>query len=282
MRIDCPKCFGGQQWSSMGRAAVPKRVWRRDARVRCTAIAIDSGSVEAAKAALFASIGDGSMSSTSLQAGSKQERGAIEEAQVAVESFGRDIDYKKLEGLWRLVFTTAPDVAPLMANASSSSSFPFLPNLPQPKVGAIYQRFTSLEEGVVQNIIQVGDGAVFVADKGLTFTVHARYRPAGPRTIVLSFQGAQVGRLRITDGIETLLAPALLPRTWLQHRLLLAVQEFTFKVPLSTPSNIQQGERARQAEGRYMLSYLDDDTLIGRAQAGGGSFVFRRADVEEL
>ena len=32
------------------------------------------------------------------------------EAQLAVEAFGSAIDYRKLPGLWRLIYTNAPDV----------------------------------------------------------------------------------------------------------------------------------------------------------------------------
>ena len=36
--------------------------------------------------------------------------GAIEEAQVALEAFCDEVDFQKLEGLWRLIYTTALDV----------------------------------------------------------------------------------------------------------------------------------------------------------------------------
>jgi hypothetical protein len=98
-------------------------------------------------------------------------------------------------------------------------------SLPFPRVGAIYQRFTSLDEGVVQNIIQGGDGLFVTPGDGLTFTVNAQYRPSGPRTIELVFKSAQVGNAKITDGLEALIAPSVLPRGTLQQRLLLAARE---------------------------------------------------------
>jgi hypothetical protein len=52
------------------------------------------------------------------------------------------------------------------------------------------------------------------------------------------------------------------------------------KVPLPTPSNMSAGKS--QATGRYMLTYLDEDTLIGRAQAGSGTFIFQRVDESDL
>ena len=52
----------------------------------------------------------GNPSSTRVNQQMKQIRGEIEEAQCGLEMYGSEIDYTKLEGLWRLVFTTAPDV----------------------------------------------------------------------------------------------------------------------------------------------------------------------------
>lgn len=46
-----------------------------------------------------------------------------------------------------------------------------------------------------------------------------------PRRIRLAFQEAALGDVRITPQLEAALAPAALPRTWLTHRLLLAVKE---------------------------------------------------------
>jgi len=57
--------------------------------------------------------------------------------------------------------------------------------------------------------------------------------------------------------------------------------QFNLAIPLVTPSALSSGS-ASQAVGQYMLSYLDDDTLIGRSQVGGGTFIFRRADPTEL
>lgn len=97
--------------------------------------------------------------------------------------------------------------------------------VPFPRVGAIYQRFTSVEEGIVQNIIQGGDGMFVSPGSGVTFTVNALYQPCGPRTVKLVFKSAQVGDVRITDGLEGFLAPSLLPRGTLQQQLLLAARE---------------------------------------------------------
>lgn len=60
---------------------------------------------------------------------------------------------------------------------------------------------------------------------GVTITVKATYEVRSPQRIQLIFQEAGIGDLRISGGLEGLLAPALLPRTWLQQRLLLALRE---------------------------------------------------------
>lgn len=78
---------------------------------------------------------------------------------------------------------------------------------------------------MVQNIIQGGDGWLFVPGNGVTVTVNATYSPSGPRTIKLTFKSVEVGKLRISQAAETLLAPALLPRGSLQQQVLLWFKE---------------------------------------------------------
>lgn len=95
-----------------------------------------------------------------------------------MEAFGAAVDYTQLPGLWRLIFTTAPDVvrrarhlrcslsdlrasrvpqrglaaqAPLLQVSRPSP----LPLWPPFTVGNIYQRFSPEAEGVVENIIQL-------------------------------------------------------------------------------------------------------------------------------
>jgi hypothetical protein len=128
----------------------------------------------------------------------------------------------------------------------------------------------------------------------------------------------QVGGLRISDGLEALLAPAMLPRTSLQHQLMLAIKDFKLRFPFASVGQvggqllhptthivwehafIQPNNRAHARThthvrlqvasgmggdnspiaggGNYQLTYLDDNTLIGRATALGGSFIFSRAE----
>ena len=62
--------------------------------------------MEAAKAGLCAAVAGTSRGGAT----SRQDRGPIEEAQLAVEAFGGELDYELLPGLWRLTYTTAADV----------------------------------------------------------------------------------------------------------------------------------------------------------------------------
>lgn len=54
------------------------------------------------------------------------------------------MDYKLLPGKWRLTYTTAPDVRPLLFAGSGSPIY----------VANIYQQFSEVEQGDVQNIIE--------------------------------------------------------------------------------------------------------------------------------
>ena len=60
---------------------------------------------------------------------------------------------------------------------------------------------------------------------GVTARVRAEWSVRSPRRIRLAFREAALGDVRMTPQLEAALAPAALPRTWLTHRLLLAVKE---------------------------------------------------------
>lgn len=65
-----------------------------------------------------------------------------------------------------------------------------------------------------------------------TAEVRATYSVRTSRRIQLAFQEAGVRGIHIAPALEALLAPALLPRTWLNHRALLALAEAEAFVPL--------------------------------------------------
>eukprot|EP00775_Hariotina_reticulata_P013356 gene13356-13484_t len=223
----------------------------------------DRPTQEAAKLELLSWIsGTGRGSKTT-----KQLRGQIEEAQVAVESFaGSNLDYRLLEGKWLLQYTTAPDVLPWGLTAPVS-------------IGNVYQQFSSVAEGQVQNIIQFSVPFLVEDNQGITFTVGARYDVRSGHRIAFTFEEAELGQVRISPSLEALLAPALLPRGSLNQQLLLAIKEFKLVFPFRSAQQVAQGPGVG---ANYLLTYLDEDLLVGRASGTAGSFIFTRASEDDV
>eukprot|EP00883_Tetradesmus_obliquus_P014590 jgi/Sobl393_1/7657/SZX78179.1 len=124
-------------------------------------------------------------------AATKQLRGQIEEAQVAVEALSpAELTYDLLEGKWLLMYTTAADVLPIVG---LDLELPF--GLPAPvTVGNVYQRFSSVARGSVQNIIEFSLPFLLQQQQGATFTVEASYEVRSGRRIALVFEEAQLGK----------------------------------------------------------------------------------------
>lgn len=182
------------------------------------------------------------------------------------------LDYALLAGKWRLVYTTAADVVPIVG-FDLSSALP--PGLPAPVVGDVYQHFSSPEEGRVENIIEFSlPPLTEPGSPGLVFTVGASYEVRSERRIALTFLEAQVGGLRPGPLVDSLLAPALLPRGWWNQKALLALKGLDLRFPFRSTQQVAAG---RAVGAPYLLTYLDADVLIGRAQAPSGSFIFERS-----
>lgn len=85
----------------------------------------------------------------------------------------------------------------------------------------------------------------------------------------------------IAEELEALIAPAILPRSWLNHRVLLALREAELFVPLRAglPAVFQSASTSleRSFGSEYLLTYLDEDTLIGSQTGTGGIFIFARS-----
>ncbi|PSC69282.1 Amino acid permease 2 isoform A [Micractinium conductrix] len=201
------------------------------------------------------------------------QRGLVEEAQVAVEALsgGQELDFSLLEGRWLLVYTTASDVLPLVAP----------PRLPSPlQIGRIYQAFTGREgSGSVQNIIEArlaGPPGFADLDAGVTLVVDAGWEARTARSIALAFREAGVQDVVLSPGLQNLLASPILPRGWWNQQLLLAIKQLSLRVPLTTRLPTAASSQALPAGLNYMLTHLDDDMLIGRAQGNGGTFIFTR------
>ena len=62
--------------------------------------------------------------------------------------------------------------------------------------------------------------------------VQASFKDVGRRRIALTFQEAQVSEISISPLAETLLAPAILPRSSLNHQVLMFIKELELKFPL--------------------------------------------------
>jgi hypothetical protein len=267
---------------------------------------------EEAKSRLFRLV-DGTQRGVSA---SRSTRVAIQEAALALEAFGQPLDLNGacplcgcalcvccvcvcvctrmgrvcrppllrqsfdhttpvLSGRWRLTYTTASDVLVLLE--AERASFGLL------QVGEIYQSFDAY--GSVENLIYASATPFLVPDAGVALRVRARYAVAGSRSIRLAFEDVSLGDVRISDTLETLLAPALLPRTPPQMWLLQALRELNITLPLpgsgrsidASPEDAADGLLGTLANGgAYLLGYCDRDTLVGRALTGGGLFIFDR------
>ncbi|KAI3974822.1 hypothetical protein MKX01_004880 [Papaver californicum] len=194
------------------------------------------------------------------------QRSSIEEALVCVEGYdaGTEIDLKKLDGTWRLQYTSASDVVVLF---ESAQRFPFL------QVGQIFQKFECRDQtdgGVVRNVVQWSIPSLLEEQEGATLLVSANFSVVSKRNIYLEFEEISVQNIKISEELQAWIAPAVLPRSYLSLQILQFLQTFRAAVPVSSPGR-------RSAGGLYYLSYLDNNMLLGRAVGGGGVFVFTKA-----
>jgi hypothetical protein len=72
----------------------------------------------------------------------------------------------------------------------------------------------------------------------LTFTARCSYEVRSGKRIALTFEEACVGDIRISEGLEALIAPALLPRSSLNHLLLLAIKQVRRGITLACECNL--------------------------------------------
>ncbi|CAH1416498.1 unnamed protein product [Lactuca virosa] len=197
------------------------------------------------------------------------QRSEIEESLVDLESCRVDnepIDLEKLDGTWRLQYTSASDVLVLL---DSSSRLPFF------QVGQIFQKFECKGKdngGYIRNVVRWSIPRLLEDNEGATLLVSAKFSIVSRRNIYLQFEEISLQNINISDELQALIAPALLPRSFLTLQILQAIRSFKAQVPVSTTSPGRQS-----VGGLYYLSYLDRNMLVGRAVGGGGVFVFTRA-----
>eukprot|EP01018_Ginkgo_biloba_P011874 Gb_23571 [translate_table: standard] len=201
---------------------------------------------------------------------SDDQRANIEEAMVSVERYdaGTPMNLSQLDGTWLLQYTSASDVIVLL----EAAKLPFL------QVGQIFQKFECkgcTGGGVVRNVVRWSIPSVLQENEGATLLVTAKFSVLTQRNIFLQFEEVTVGNLMISEELQALIAPAILPRTFLSLEILQFLRGFKTKIPLRDNGD-QQANRRPSLGGLYYLSYLDRDMLLGRALGGGGVFIFSR------
>ncbi|CAN6466146.1 unnamed protein product [Victoria cruziana] len=197
---------------------------------------------------------------------SPDQRASIEEILVKLEccDSGAAVELQKLDGTWRLQYTSASDVLVLL---DSSDRFSFF------QVGQIFQKFECQDQvdgGIIQNVVRWSIPSILEENEGATLLVTAKFKVVSKRNIYLQFEEVGVGHVKINENLQALIAPAILPRTFLSLQILQFIRTFKAQISLRSPER-------RQVGGLYFLSYLDRDMLLGRALGGGGVFVFTRA-----
>ncbi|CAI9095735.1 OLC1v1031731C1 [Oldenlandia corymbosa var. corymbosa] len=205
-----------------------------------------------------------------------EQRSSIEEAIVNVEQFcaGDPIKLDDLNGTWRLQYTSAPDVLVLFESATRLPTF-F-------QVGQIFQKFEcggsggsggggESSGGVVRNVVKWSVPNLLEEQDGATLVVSAKFSVVSSRNIYLQFEEISVRNINISEQLQAIIAPALLPRSFLSLQILQFIKAFKAEFPVTNPG------RRRSVGGLYYLSYLDRDMLLGRAVGGGGVFLFTRA-----
>lgn len=246
---------------SAGRNLPDKTFWRCSANATNTDVLFE---VENKKHDLLRAIQDTERGlKTTLD-----QRSLIEEALVNVEEYdaGEPVDLEKLDGTWRLQYTSAPDVVVLFEAAS---------RLPIFQVGQIFQKFESRNRsdgGVIQNIIKWSIQNLLEENEGATLLVSAKFSIVSRRNIYLQFEEITLQDIVISEQVQAVIAPALLPRTFLSLQILQFIRSFKAQIPVTSTS-----PQRRLVGGLYYLSYLDNNMLLGRAVGGGGVFVFTRA-----
>lgn len=196
------------------------------------------------------------------------ERGEIEEAQVALETTvaGESIDWSLLPGTWDVMYTTARDVRGIVRED------PFF----WCKSQVVGQRYEAPVNGLgrVTNIIELELDVPFLRGTIVSINVEANYKIDYIRSIGLLFRSASVGQVVPGPTLQDVLTPAVLPRGWWNLAVLNYLRQF--KVGFEFPGTSRSTETVIPPS--LFVTYLDDDMFIGRAQQGGGVYVYRRIE----
>ncbi|XP_038681372.1 probable plastid-lipid-associated protein 10, chloroplastic isoform X2 [Tripterygium wilfordii] len=157
------------------------------------------------------------------------QRSIIEEALVSLEGYnvGAPIDLKKLDGTWRLQYTSAPDVLILLESAA---------RLPFFQVGQIFQKFECKDQsdgGIIRNVVQWSIPTLLEEQEGATLLVSAKFSVVSVRNIYLQFEEITVKNIKISEGLQALIAPAILPRSYLSLEILQFIRSFKAQIPVT-------------------------------------------------
>ncbi|KAL0291275.1 UNVERIFIED_CONTAM: putative plastid-lipid-associated protein 10, chloroplastic, partial [Sesamum calycinum] len=158
------------------------------------------------------------------------QRSSIEEALVTVESFdaGKPIDLGLLDGTWRLQYTSASDVLILL---QSAATLPFF------EIDQIFQKFEcgdQSRQGVVHNVVRWSIPRLLEEQEGATLLVSAKFSVVSIRNIYLEFEEIAIQNINISEELQALLAPAILPRSFLSLQILQFIKSFKAQVPVSS------------------------------------------------
>ncbi|XP_039783648.1 uncharacterized protein LOC120650549 isoform X1 [Panicum virgatum] len=152
---------------------------------------------------------------------------------VAVEELaageGAPLDLAALDGTWRLCYTSASDVLVLFEAAE---------RLPLLQVGQIYQKFECKDQsdgGIVRNVVRWSIENLLEDQEGATLMVSAKFVVLSKRNIFLQFEEVAVENIKISEQLQALIAPAILPRSFLSLQILQFLKTFRAQVPVSGP-----------------------------------------------
>ncbi|KAA3475156.1 putative plastid-lipid-associated protein 10, chloroplastic isoform X3 [Gossypium australe] len=139
-------------------------------------------------------------------------RNRVSEVSVEGYNMGAPLDMAVLDGTWRLQYTSAPDVVVLLEAAA---------RLPFFQVGQIFQKFEcrdQLRGGVIRNVVRWSIPNLLEEQEGATLVVSAKFDVVSVRNIYLQFEevtSIKVQDINISEQLQALIAPALLPRSFL-------------------------------------------------------------------
>ncbi|XP_061353089.1 uncharacterized protein LOC133297877 [Gastrolobium bilobum] len=189
------------------------------------------------------------------------QRSSIEEALVNVEgcNMGEPINLAMLDGTWCLQYTCAPDVLILLQAAATLPFFQLLTFLHS--VGQIFQKFECRDQsngGVIRNIVWWSIPNLLEQQEGATLLVSAKFSVVSVRNIYLKFEEITVQDINISEELQALIAPAILPRTFISLQIKTLLGDYD-------AIHVRRGDKIKTRKDRFgvvrsLHPHLDRDT----------------------